>query len=110
MRKIGNYGKEMAVGFIIVTLVFLVYVGMPPAILVMGLITFAAIYMFSRSRGMAMGAAGGKKRSFASRNFSPSTISAGRSSRSGSCRKRWISLSTRTKFRSSAFVRLKVYY
>ncbi|WP_391571909.1 AAA family ATPase [Cohnella sp.] len=61
MRKIGNYGKEMAVGALIVTLVFLVYVGLPPAILVMGLVMFGAIYLFSRSRGMAMGAAGGKK-------------------------------------------------
>ncbi|MFC4598050.1 AAA family ATPase [Cohnella hongkongensis] len=58
----GNYGREMAIGSILVALVFLLYVGLPPAILVMGLILFGAVFMLSRSRGgMAMGAAGGKK-------------------------------------------------
>ncbi|WP_407643483.1 AAA family ATPase [Cohnella endophytica] len=56
-----NYGMEVAIGAIFVVLVFLLYVGLPPAILVMGLLMFGAIFLFTRSRGgLAMGAAGKK--------------------------------------------------
>ncbi|WP_239614740.1 AAA family ATPase [Cohnella mopanensis] len=56
-----TYGKEMALGAIVVILVFLLYVGLPPAIMIMGLVMFGAIFLFTRNRGgLAMGAAGKK--------------------------------------------------
>ncbi|QMV45207.1 AAA family ATPase [Cohnella cholangitidis] len=56
-----SFGKEMAIGAIVVMLVFLVYVGMPPAIMIMGLLMFGAIFLFARTRGgLAMGTAGKK--------------------------------------------------
>ncbi|MFC4302883.1 AAA family ATPase [Cohnella boryungensis] len=61
MRKLSEHRKEMAIGFFVVLLVFLVFVGLPPSILVMGLLTFGAIFLFTRSRGgLAVGAAGKK--------------------------------------------------
>lgn len=61
MRKLSSYGKEIAIGAIIVLFVFLLYIGLPPAIMVMGLLMFGAVLVFSRSRGgLAMGTAGKK--------------------------------------------------
>ncbi|QJD87973.1 AAA family ATPase [Cohnella herbarum] len=57
----GSYAKEMAIGAIIVLFIFLLYVGLPPAIMVMGLLLFGAVFMLTRARGgLAMGAAGKK--------------------------------------------------
>ncbi|MFC5403766.1 AAA family ATPase [Cohnella soli] len=59
MRKLNDYGKEIGIGAAIVALVFLVYVGLPPAIIVMGLLMFGAIFLFTKGRGgLAMGTAG----------------------------------------------------
>ncbi|WP_115993213.1 AAA family ATPase [Cohnella lupini] len=57
-----QFGKEIAVGAIIVLFIFLLYVGLPPAIMVMGLLTFGAVFLFARSKGggLAMGTAGKK--------------------------------------------------
>ncbi len=61
MRNIGSYGKEMAIGVAVVLFVFLLYVGFPPSIMVMGLLMFVALFLFARQRGgMAMGTAGNK--------------------------------------------------
>ncbi|WP_306220139.1 AAA family ATPase [Cohnella sp. WQ 127256] len=61
MRKINSFGKEMAIGAIVVLFVFLLYVGLPPAILVMGLLMFGALFFIARTRGgLAMGTAGKK--------------------------------------------------
>ncbi|XID96057.1 AAA family ATPase [Paenibacillaceae bacterium WGS1546] len=58
----GSYGKEMAIGTLAASLVFLLYVGMPPAFLVMALVAAGVLFLFTRSKGgLAMGAAGGKK-------------------------------------------------
>jgi len=61
MRKMNEYTKEIVIGSSVVLLAFLLYIGLPPAILAMGLIGFGAVYFLTRSRGgLAMGAAGKK--------------------------------------------------
>jgi cell division protease FtsH len=61
MRNIGNYGKEIAIGFVVVLIAFLIYVGFSPAILFMGLLMISALFLFARTRGgLAMGTAGKK--------------------------------------------------
>jgi cell division protease FtsH len=61
MRKISSYGKEIAIGVAIVLFIFLIYVGIPPAVMVMGLLMFGALFLFARQRGgLAMGTAGKK--------------------------------------------------
>jgi cell division protease FtsH len=61
MRNIGTYGKEIAIGVIIVLFIFLLYIGLPPAIMIMGLLMVSAMFLFARTRGgLAMGTAGKK--------------------------------------------------
>jgi cell division protease FtsH len=61
MRKMSSYGKEIAIGAGIVMFIFLIYVGFPPTVLVMGLLMFGALFLFARQRGgLAMGTAGKK--------------------------------------------------
>ncbi|MFD0670371.1 AAA family ATPase [Cohnella sp. GCM10027633] len=62
MRNLSQYGKEIAIGIVPVAFVFLIYVGFPPAILVMGALMVTAVFLFTRARGggLAMGAAGKK--------------------------------------------------
>jgi cell division protease FtsH len=61
MRNIGTYGKEIAIGVLVVLFVFLLYIGLPPAIMIMGLLMFSALFLFARSKGgLAMGTAGKK--------------------------------------------------
>lgn len=61
MRNISSYVKEIAIGFIIVLFIFLLYIGLPPAIMIMGLLMFSALFLFTRTRGgLAMGTAGKK--------------------------------------------------
>lgn len=61
MRKLGAMGKEIAIGIGIVTIIFLIYIGLPPAFLMMGLMLTTLLFLFSRSKGgLAMGTAGKK--------------------------------------------------
>ncbi|WP_027084900.1 AAA family ATPase [Cohnella panacarvi] len=62
MRNLSQYGKEIAIGIVPVALVFLLYIGLPPAVLVMGAFMLTAVFLFMRARGggLAMGAAGKK--------------------------------------------------
>lgn len=62
MRNLSQYGKEIAIGIVPVAFVFLIYIGFPPAVLIMGLIMLCAVFLFMRSRGggLAMGAVGKK--------------------------------------------------
>jgi cell division protease FtsH len=63
MRNLLNYGKEIAIGIVPVALIFLLYIGFPVSVLVMGAFMATAIYMFTRQRGgggLALGAAGKK--------------------------------------------------
>ncbi|WP_373229670.1 AAA family ATPase [Cohnella sp.] len=61
MRNLGSMGKEMAIGIGIVLIIFLIYIGLPPVFLMMGLFMSVILFMFSRSRGgLAMGTAGKK--------------------------------------------------
>ncbi|KIL34802.1 ATPase [Cohnella kolymensis] len=60
MRKLQSYGKEIAIGFVPVLFLFLLYVGFPPVILITGAIALLALFMLARSRGLAMGTAGKK--------------------------------------------------
>ncbi|WP_373692339.1 AAA family ATPase [Cohnella silvisoli] len=56
-----SFGKEIAIGAAIVLFIFLLYVGFPPAFMVMGLLMFGALFLFARQRGgLAMGTAGKK--------------------------------------------------
>jgi cell division protease FtsH len=61
MRNWGSYKKELAIGFGVVLAIFLIYMGLPPMILVMGLMIVMALFLFTRSSGgLAMGTAGKK--------------------------------------------------
>ncbi|MFC5531795.1 AAA family ATPase [Cohnella yongneupensis] len=62
MRNLTKYGKEIAIGIVPVAFVFLIYVGFPPAVLVMSVLMVSALFLFSRARGggLAVGAAGKK--------------------------------------------------
>ncbi|BBI33245.1 AAA family ATPase [Cohnella abietis] len=61
MRKLSSFGKEIGIGTAVVLFIFLLYVGISPAIMVMGLLMFAAVIVLSRSKGgLAMGTAGKK--------------------------------------------------
>jgi cell division protease FtsH len=61
MRKLSSYGKEMGIGAAIVLFIFMIYVGIPAAVMVMGLFMFGALFLFARQRGgLAMGTAGKK--------------------------------------------------
>lgn len=58
MRKLKPYGKEIAVGFLPVLVIFLIFAGVPALPLLMGICLMAAILLLARSRGgLAMGAA-----------------------------------------------------
>ncbi len=62
MRKFKSYGKEVAIGFLSVLLVFLLYVGVSPVPIIMSTIAIGAILFMLKARGgMAIGGAGGKK-------------------------------------------------
>lgn len=62
MRNLSQYGKEIAIGIVPVAFVFLIYVGFPPAILIMGAFMITALFLFARTRGggLAAGAAAKK--------------------------------------------------
>jgi cell division protease FtsH len=61
MRRISSYGKEIAIGTAIVLFIFLIYVGLPPSVMVMGSLMLGALFLFARQRGgLAMGTAGKK--------------------------------------------------
>lgn len=61
MRNISSMGKEIAIGIGIVLIIFLIYIGLPPVFLMMGLFLSIVLFMFTRSRsGLAMGTAGKK--------------------------------------------------
>jgi len=61
MRKIKSYGKEMAIGFIAVLLVFLLYIGVSPMPIVsVALVAGVLLFMLKARGGLAVGAAGKK--------------------------------------------------
>ncbi|WEK55739.1 MAG: AAA family ATPase [Candidatus Cohnella colombiensis] len=60
MRKLISYRKEIIIGIIPVLLSFIIYMGFPVGILVMGAIMLGVLFMMSRRGGLAMGAAGKK--------------------------------------------------
>ena len=64
MRNLSQYGKEIAIGIVPVALIFLIYIGFPPAIIVSGLMMAGVLFLFARSRGggggLALGSAGKK--------------------------------------------------
>lgn len=61
MRNLRSMGKEIAIGIGIVLIIFLIYIGLPPVFLMMGLLMSGALFLFTRSRGgLAMGTAGKK--------------------------------------------------
>lgn len=61
MRKIGQYGKEIAIGFVPVLIVFLIFAGVPALPLLMGVCLTAGLLLLARARGgLAVGAAAKK--------------------------------------------------
>jgi cell division protease FtsH len=61
MRNMKTYGKEIAIGFLSVLLVFLIYIGMPPLPLVSAALMIAAVTLLAKSRGgISVGSVGKK--------------------------------------------------
>lgn len=58
MRK---YGKEIAIGFAPVLLVFLIFAGLPALPLVLGVLFFGLLFLFARSRGGLATSPAGKR-------------------------------------------------